>query len=442
MKKIISFILMLVLLSVSVFGLTLTNEQPVSGSVIVDGLTTFAVDTDVPAIIGNVYIENKSGIYKAYSLDCSSGTNCSTIVNIDSVNWAEFVNYGYYYVVDAQMFPVFPSTFQVSMDSLPSTPTGITVVGVTETSLNVDWSDNIESDFSHYNLFRDGVNIINVTNSEHLDLGLNTGQNYVYSIIAVDSIGQESSMSIGVNGTPMDMTPPTLLSVSPVSGSVVTSITPTIKLNYSENVTLKVYSGATLIQSLGYAQDFIWTPTFADNTTTVLSFNATDNALNYASDDYVITVQTSGTNLSVTVSETIHISVSPSVIKSNALSNGVDYVLLKYDISMNGGDFVRLKMSDLVGSAMSIQVNEDTQPLFFCGDDYDSGTMDIISSPTKNTYQVDNSYNESVVALDCTDTNPSGTTDYTVYLKVIIPSGVSSDNYNFNWDIGMYGTVI
>lgn len=84
--------------------------------------------------------------------------------------------------------------------SLPA-PTGVTVSGATNTTMNVGW--NAVSGASGYNVFRNGgkVNGGLVTGTSFTDGGLTAATTYSWSVAAVDSSGTQGAMSSSVSGT-------------------------------------------------------------------------------------------------------------------------------------------------------------------------------------------------------------------------------------------------
>ncbi len=83
----------------------------------------------------------------------------------------------------------------------PSTVTGLTVTDAKDGELNLSWdpaTDNVGVD--HYEIFRDGMWIINVTGTDYQDSGLVIGQEYVYEVRAVDTSGNKGGFSDPVSG--------------------------------------------------------------------------------------------------------------------------------------------------------------------------------------------------------------------------------------------------
>ncbi|MFX1380927.1 MAG: kelch repeat-containing protein, partial [Promethearchaeota archaeon] len=84
----------------------------------------------------------------------------------------------------------------------PSKVTGLTIVSTTETSIYLSWDASLDTDVIIYMLYRNGVNIANITvpNTSYNDTGLEPGTSYNYQISAVDSF-QEGELSDVVTGT-------------------------------------------------------------------------------------------------------------------------------------------------------------------------------------------------------------------------------------------------
>ena len=451
MKKTLTTIAAILLLTTTALALILSNEQPQSGSTIPGGNTTFSIDTDTPATSGTVYVQNKTGNYNPYSLNCTSGTNCWTTININLQEWDDLTTYNFYFVVDSVFDPPFPGTHNFTLNTPPTPPTNLTITGINETALLLTWDNATEPDVNLWKIYRsnqtgtqpNSTNYVgNTTTPQYVDNGLTTGETYYYVVTAVDSIGQESQPSAEASKIVADSTPPVEPTITPPSGSTVTTTTPTINIDYTagnENVSLKIYSGTVLIQDMGTGINFTWTPNLVNGTTYSFTFNATDVFGNTRQTDYTISVSAPPINISVI--DTIHITATQSThVKTQALPG--DYLLLNFSISMYGGSYVRARMDDLVSATDVINITGESQPKLFCEEDYDPTTQDITTTPTKNVYDVQNSYDETQPALNCQDTNPSDLVEYNVYLKIPIPHDKDSGSYTGNVYFGMYDTVI
>lgn len=90
--------------------------------------------------------------------------------------------------------------------TLPA-PTGVTVSGATNTTMNIAW--NAVSGASGYNVFRNGgkVNGSLVTGTAYTDSGLAVGTTYSWAVAAVDSGGNQGALSATVSGTTTGSTP-------------------------------------------------------------------------------------------------------------------------------------------------------------------------------------------------------------------------------------------
>jgi chitodextrinase len=92
----------------------------------------------------------------------------------------------------------------------PAAPTGLTATAG-DSQVSLDWADSPESDFSHYNVYRNGVKVASPSGSAHTDTGLTNGTTYDYYVTAVDTSGNESAKSASVSATPQasaDIMPP------------------------------------------------------------------------------------------------------------------------------------------------------------------------------------------------------------------------------------------
>jgi fibronectin type 3 domain-containing protein len=120
--------------------------------------------------------------------------------------------------------------FNLSFDTTPpGAPTGLTATpGNTTVSLN--WTANLESDLSGYNIYRTTTSPVALTSpinggtlvtaNTYNDTSLINGQIYYYAITAVDTSLNESAGSSEANATPLATPPlaPTLLSATTTPG--------------------------------------------------------------------------------------------------------------------------------------------------------------------------------------------------------------------------------
>ena len=80
----------------------------------------------------------------------------------------------------------------------PAKVLGVNGEAVSTTQINLSWNSNTYSDFDHYRIFRDGINIANTTSPLYSDIGLTLNTLYVYEISAVDTTSNEGIKSDGV----------------------------------------------------------------------------------------------------------------------------------------------------------------------------------------------------------------------------------------------------
>ena len=115
----------------------------------------------------------------------------------------------------------------------PAQVTGLLITTVGVNQLDLDWNQNSESDFNHYNVYR-GTSpnfavTLGVTSpagtsnaNSYSRTGLNPSTTYYYKVAAVDNagnIGPLSSEKSGITGTPADTTPP-----AQVTGLLITTV--------------------------------------------------------------------------------------------------------------------------------------------------------------------------------------------------------------------------
>jgi len=80
----------------------------------------------------------------------------------------------------------------------PAKVLGVNADAISTTEINLSWNPNSESDFDHYNIYRDGTKIAQTTISSYSDIGLTANTEFVYEISAVDTVGNEGMKSDSV----------------------------------------------------------------------------------------------------------------------------------------------------------------------------------------------------------------------------------------------------
>ena len=84
----------------------------------------------------------------------------------------------------------------------PSIPTGLTATAISSSQINLSWiasTDNVA--VTGYQVFRGGNQIATVATASYSDTGLTAGTNYVYTVKAVDAVGNVSAASGSANAT-------------------------------------------------------------------------------------------------------------------------------------------------------------------------------------------------------------------------------------------------
>lgn len=92
---------------------------------------------------------------------------------------------------------------QEEEDEPPSKVENLVVVDAKDGKLDLSW-DSAYDDFGvdHYEIWRDGAFLINVTGTGYLDTGLTNGQLYNYTVRAVDTAGNKGEFSDPAEGIP------------------------------------------------------------------------------------------------------------------------------------------------------------------------------------------------------------------------------------------------
>ncbi|MCL6579636.1 MAG: S8 family serine peptidase, partial [Candidatus Bathyarchaeota archaeon] len=112
----------------------------------------------------------------------------------------------------------------------PGKVTGLTVVTVSQSQLNLSWNANFEEDIHHYNVYRSTSSgfactpenrIASTVINSYLDIGLAASTTYYYKVTAVDLAGNEGEPSEEVYGTTSED------AIGPVVSAVVVNPNPT-----------------------------------------------------------------------------------------------------------------------------------------------------------------------------------------------------------------------
>ncbi len=78
----------------------------------------------------------------------------------------------------------------------PSKPAGLTASDITHQQIKISWNASTDNvGVVGYKIFRDNVEIADITNTEYTDVGLNQSTQYNYTVSAYDAAGNESDKS-------------------------------------------------------------------------------------------------------------------------------------------------------------------------------------------------------------------------------------------------------
>ena len=120
----------------------------------------------------------------------------------------------------------------------PAAPRGLNVFREHDGEVGIEWIKNLETDMSHYKIFRKTISennfspIDSTSSLYYFDYELEYDSTYVYKISAVDYFGRESEFSGSVSATPKNQyypSPPNYISVNGKNWDNTLSV----QLNYS-----------------------------------------------------------------------------------------------------------------------------------------------------------------------------------------------------------------
>ncbi len=78
----------------------------------------------------------------------------------------------------------------------PSTPTSLQATVIANTKMNLSWNASTDNvGVTGYKIYRDGIQVADVSSTTYQDTGLNENTTYVYTVSAYDAAGNESSQS-------------------------------------------------------------------------------------------------------------------------------------------------------------------------------------------------------------------------------------------------------
>ncbi|KAA2264236.1 beta-mannosidase [Solihabitans fulvus] len=133
----------------------------------------------------------------------------------------------------------------------PAVPSGLTVTGATNSSIDLSWTENNNADpAASYKVYEGGTVVATPTGTSASIGGLAAGSTHTYTVAAVDAAGAESAQSASATGTTSGgATAPAVPSGLTVTGSTDTSL----GLSWTENnnadpaASYKVYEGGTVV---------------------------------------------------------------------------------------------------------------------------------------------------------------------------------------------------
>lgn len=235
--------------------------------------------------------------------------------------------------------PVAPPVNPGPDATAPTTPTGVVVTAVGNTSATLTWNTSTDSGtagLKDYLIYRDGNPLAQVATPSYVDAGLNAASTYSYRISARDNADNESAQSAPVQVT---------TSAAPASSDTIPPSapgTPVATLVVSNAVTLSwaastdtggsglrdylIYRGAqSVLVGTAAANTFV-DSNVARNTSYTYQISARDNALNES-------VRSAG--LSVTTPR----DPTPPTVPANlaASVNGAGAVVLTWELSTDTG---------------------------------------------------------------------------------------------------------
>lgn len=236
--------------SVPVRAMTFFDPYPPSTPGIVSAVATSSSEIDitwVPAIdnigvVGYYLYRNGSqvanpGPTSTYFADTGLSAQTSYSYSLTAYDAAGNIS---------QASPVMVGT-TLELDTVPpSPPINPSAIDLTPTHVTLTWFRSLDNvGVVGYTVYRDSVQIGNVTSTSYVDTGLSPGTKYDYNFMAYDAAGNDSTLSGLLVTTPIVMPSSTAVSVptssvpvSPVASSSVATSTVTIVQAFNFTTTL------------------------------------------------------------------------------------------------------------------------------------------------------------------------------------------------------------
>ena len=266
------------------------------------------------------------------------------------------------------------ATTLTSTDTIaPSIPTGLTLDSATANAVSISWTASTDDQGTvvSYRVFRDAVEVGTSTTTTYTDNTVQAEQNYLYSVLAIDDSGNESSQSttLSVN-TPVvvisDITPPTIPTGLTLNNATASSVSISWTASTDTQGTVSLYHILRDGSEIGTSAIASYTDnTVASETTYTYTVTAEDNSTNES---------TASDDLSVDT-PTIPTTSGPQLIAGYPFEEGTGPTIL--DLSGNGNN------GTLTGGATRNLGGETGEAIEFNGTDssINLGAMNI-TTPT------------------------------------------------------------
>lgn len=421
MKKFIPAILMALCIVGAVFAIS--NPSP--AATVYTNAATYSLSADLdtlPILETGAY--SKVGSLIAEPMTCAAGS-CS----INAVLPAAEGTYALLFTALPTFNMVVGGNIVVDLTD-PSAPVlGPVANGAADLELDLSWSAATDANgIDRYEIYRSTVspvaaipaNLITTTAGllySDLDPAKVHGTTYYYIVKAVDVAGNDVD-SNEMSGVAQEA-PPALVSVD---STACVAMPCHIVVTYSKAVSLNIHSGG-YDQNFASATVFDWYPPLDPTVPAKYSFDFTAARAGFANvlDDYVLDL--GGATSSITIGgnmNSISIVGAPIGVKTNAINNGLDWVIIGYQLQTTGNNNVEVSMEDFIQGATNVidlpaydadPLNNDVAQAS-CG--YNPATLDLTGAPIA----VENAYTGAT--LDC-----SGSGNI-IYLKINVPLGALS----------------
>lgn len=198
------------------------NQPPLAPT----GLVILSIDAGTAILDWDTNAEPQVTSYNVYY--STNGIGFSLLTNVASSTatvggLSPFTNYFKVTAVTATSESGFSDVVSGQDAIAPAIPTGLTILGFTQTTVALDWNNNAELDFAYYRVYQSTNDVSyslipgDLTNSVTVVVGLTATTTYYWKVTATDQSGNESARTAAISINVQPATVGGVVSESPES---------------------------------------------------------------------------------------------------------------------------------------------------------------------------------------------------------------------------------